>query len=191
MEDGAVFKIERVSLTARLALTVHIWDDSLRRCGVEVSPTASVTEIVREAQKMIDDEPLEDERCYMVCYKNQPILAPWIQNEYELRPNVEISGTVVVKSRNGDMTVPVPILQQNRWQQLVFDSMPDPPLAVTQIGPREFRATYGDEVRPYRVRFLTDAEGEEHLVNLLPLWENQKLKIQEAFGREMVLNTSC
>jgi hypothetical protein len=107
-----------------------------------------------------------------------------------LKHNVEVSGTVVVKSRNGDMTVPVPILQQNRWQQLVYDSMPDPPLTVTQTGPREFRAIYGDEVLPYRVRFLTDTEGEEHLVNLLPLWENQKHRIQEAFGREMVPDTS-
>jgi hypothetical protein len=68
--------------------------------------------------------------------------------------------------------------------------MPDPPLTVTQTGEREFRAVYEDEVFPYRVRFVTNDEGEEHLVKLLPLWENQKLRIAEAFGREMVLDES-
>jgi hypothetical protein len=43
-------------------------------------------------------------------------------------------------------------------------------------------------MRTYRVRFLADGEGEEHLVNMLPLWDNQKLRIREAFGREMILD---
>jgi hypothetical protein len=88
------------------------------------------------------------------------------------------------------MTVPVPIFQKNRWQQLVFEALPDAPLTVTQTGPTESRAVYGDEVRPFKVRFLTHGEGEEHEMNLLSLWENQKLRIQEAFGREMVLDES-
>jgi hypothetical protein len=37
---------------------------------------------------------------------------------------------------------------------------------------------------------MTDDEGEEHVISLLPLWENQRLRIAEAFGREMVPNTS-
>jgi hypothetical protein len=81
MQDGVVFKIERVTLTARLALTIQIWDGSSRRCGIEVNPNASITEIVSEAQKMIPNEPLEDERYYMICHKNQPVLAPWILKE--------------------------------------------------------------------------------------------------------------
>jgi hypothetical protein len=188
--DGAVFKIERLFLTARLALTVQIWDGSSRRCGIEVVPTATVAEIVDEAQKRIDDEPLEEARCYSIFHKNQAASPPWIQKEYELRPNVDVSGTVIVKSRNGDMTVPVPILQQNLWQRLVYESMPDPPLTVTQVGPREFRAIYEDDELLCHVRYMTDAEGEEHVISLLPLWENQRLKIAEAFGREMVPDLS-
>jgi ribonuclease HI len=190
MQDGAVFKVERVSALAKLALTVNIWDGSQRRCGVEVSLRASIGEIVREAQKKLDDVVLEEERWYGIYHKNQLVMGPWIQKDYELRPNVDISGTVVVRCRTGDMTVPIPILRPQRWQQIVFNSMPDPPPTVTQIGAREFRAVYGDEVLTYRVRFVTDSEGEEHLINWLPLWENQKLRIAEAFGREIVLDDS-
>jgi hypothetical protein len=85
-----------------------------------------VAEIANEAQKRIDDEPLEEARFYTVYHRNQPSSPLWIQKECELRSNVEISGTVVVKSRNGDMTVPVPILQKNHWQQLAYEAMPDP-----------------------------------------------------------------
>jgi hypothetical protein len=60
MEDGALFKVERTSLKALLALTIQIWDGSSRRCGIEVSPTATMAEIVEKAQYMIDDEPLEE-----------------------------------------------------------------------------------------------------------------------------------
>jgi hypothetical protein len=190
MQDGAVFKVERISALARLALTVNIWDGSQRRCGVEVPLNATIGEIVREAQKKLDDTTLEEFRWYGVYYKNQITTAPWIQKEYELRATVDISGTVVVKCRTGDMTVPVPIPRPHHWQQIVFDSMPDPPSTVTQTGAREFRAVYNDEEILYHVRFLADGEGEEHVVSLLPLWENQRLRIAEAFGREMVQDTS-
>jgi hypothetical protein len=59
MVDGALLRVEKFSLTARLALEVKIWDGNVRMCGVEVSPNATVAEIVGEAQKMINDEPLE------------------------------------------------------------------------------------------------------------------------------------
>jgi hypothetical protein len=42
LENGAKYKIERFSLTSHLALTIHIWDGSERRCEVEVSPNATV-----------------------------------------------------------------------------------------------------------------------------------------------------
>jgi hypothetical protein len=190
MENGARYTVERVFLTAGLALTIQILDGSSRRCGVEVAPTATVAEIVEKAQRMIDDEPLEEARYYSVFHRNQPAVQPWIQKEYELRPNVNASGTVIVRNRNGDMTVPVPLLQKNRWQQLVYTSMPDPPLAVTQTGSLEFRAVYADEEILCHVRFVTDSEGEEHIISLLPFWENQHLKISQAFGREMVPDTS-
>jgi hypothetical protein len=32
--------------------------------------------------------------------------------------------------------------------------------------------------------------GEEHIVSLLPLWENQHLRIRQAFGREMIPDDS-
>jgi hypothetical protein len=86
MVDGAVFTVERVFLTARLALTIQIWDGSSRRCGVEVAPTATVAEIVEKAQRMIDDEPSEEPQYYAVFHKNQAASPPWIQKEYELRP---------------------------------------------------------------------------------------------------------
>jgi hypothetical protein len=35
---------------------------------------------------------------------------------------------------------------------------------------------------------MQDGEGEEHVVNLLPFWENQIIRIREAFGREMMLD---
>jgi hypothetical protein len=35
---------------------------------------------------------------------------------------------------------------------------------------------------------MQDGEGEEHVVNLLPLWDNQNIRIREAFGREMMLD---
>jgi hypothetical protein len=37
---------------------------------------------------------------------------------------------------------------------------------------------------------VTDDLGEEHLVSLLPLWENQRRKIEDAFGREMIPDES-
>jgi hypothetical protein len=58
MQDGALFRVEKVSLIARLAPDVKIWDGSTRKCGIEVSPNATVAEIVEEAQKRLNDEPL-------------------------------------------------------------------------------------------------------------------------------------
>jgi tRNA/tmRNA/rRNA uracil-C5-methylase (TrmA/RlmC/RlmD family) len=63
-------------------------------------------------------------------------------------------------------------------------------MVVNQTGPREFRAIYDDEEVLHHVRYVTDDEGEEHLVSLLPLWENQHLRIQQAFGRKMILDES-
>jgi hypothetical protein len=115
MENGANFKVERVSVKAHLALTIQIWDGSLRHCGIEVAPTATMAEILGKAQEKINDEPLEEARHYNVYFRNQLASPPWIQKEYVLRPNVEASGTETVKCRNGNMIVPVPLLQKARW----------------------------------------------------------------------------
>jgi hypothetical protein len=46
-----------------------------------------------------------------------------------------------------------------------------------------------EEVLTY-VQFVTDDAGEEHIISLLPVWENQVRRIREAFGREMILDDS-
>jgi hypothetical protein len=114
MEDGAVFKVEKVCLKSKLALTVHVWDGSIRRCGIEVSPTATIKEIVEQAQYKIDDERLEEPQIYVILHKGTPASQLWIQKEYELTPKTDSRGMVVVRSLNGDMTVPVPLFQKDR-----------------------------------------------------------------------------
>jgi hypothetical protein len=96
----------------------------------------------------------------------------------------------VVKSRYGEMTVPLPLFQKNRWDQIIKSSLPDPPAAVIQTEQLKFQAYYVDEEVLYHVRFFTEDTGEEHLVSLLPQWENQVYKVRQAFGREMIPDTS-
>jgi hypothetical protein len=36
MEDGVLFRIERISQQARLSLMIHFWNGTTRFCGVEV-----------------------------------------------------------------------------------------------------------------------------------------------------------
>jgi hypothetical protein len=84
-----------------------------------------------------------------------------------LKPKIEVMGTVTVRARTVEMTVPVPIFQKNRWQQIVFDALPDPPFTVTQTGPLEFKAVYGDEIQTCKVRFVVDDVGEEHAIRSL------------------------
>jgi hypothetical protein len=190
MEDGAIFKVERSSAKARLELTFHIWDGSARKCGVEVSPTATQKEIVDQARLKIDDEPLEEEQVYEILHNGTPAYQPWIQRSYELRPKAPASGLGVVRSKFGEMTVPLPVFQKARWLAIVRDSMPDPPLSVIETEPMKFQACYPEEEVLYHVRFVVGDEGEEHLIELLPFWENQVFKVRQAFGREMVLDES-
>jgi hypothetical protein len=145
MEDGAVFKVERSSLKARLALTFHIWDGGIKRCGVEVSPTATLKEIVDQARLKIEDEPLEEEQVYAILHNGAPASQPWIHKEYDLAPLANASGLGVVRSKFGKMTVPLPLFQKNRWTTIVRDSMPEPPLSVIQTEPMKFQACYPDE----------------------------------------------
>jgi hypothetical protein len=92
MEDGAVFKVQRSSLKARLALTIQIWDGSSRRWRIEVSRSATLKEIVDQAQYMIPDERLEEYQIYAVLHNGSPASQPWIHKEYELRPMANASG---------------------------------------------------------------------------------------------------
>jgi hypothetical protein len=186
MDNGAVFKVERTSLKARLALTIQTWDGSFRHCGIEVAPTATLKEIVDQAQLKIDDERLEEEQIYAITHNGTPASQPWIHKEYELCPKANAGGLGTVKSRYGEMTVPLPLFQKNRWEQIIRNSMPDRPTAVVQTGPLKFQVYYADEEILYHVRFMTDDAGEEHIVSLLPRWENQAIKVRQAFGREMI-----
>jgi hypothetical protein len=189
LEDGAKYKFEKVSTITRIALTVHIWDGGISRCGIEIFPSATLSEIVSKAQEKIDDEHLEKAECYTILHKGNPASAPWIQKEYELIPATD-STTVIVKGKFGTMTAAVPLNQPERWQRIVYDILPNPPLAVTQTVPKEFQAVFEDEEILTHVRFFTDDMGEEHIVPLLPLWENQHLRIRHAFGREMIPDES-
>jgi hypothetical protein len=59
MQDGAIFRVERVKTIAKLALGIMIWDGTVVRCGIEASPNATIAEMVREAHERLE-EPLED-----------------------------------------------------------------------------------------------------------------------------------
>jgi hypothetical protein len=133
-------------------------------------------------------ERLEDPKCYEIQFGGRQALPPWEGKNYVLKPMMKTSGSIPVKGRGVDMTVQVPILQPERWQQLELEALPAPPITVTQTGQKEFTALYADETRPYKVKFIRGDEGEEHVVNLLPLCENQIIRIREAFGRDMVLD---
>jgi hypothetical protein len=86
------------------------------------------------------------------------------------------------------MTVAVPINHPEAWQRVAYQAMSMLPLTLIQTGPKEFAASYEDEIRTYKVRFMQDGKGEEHEVNMLPFWENQIIRVREAFGREMTLD---
>jgi hypothetical protein len=169
---------------------IHFWDGTTRMCGVEVFRSASLEEIVDQARSKINDEPLENAQVYEIHFEGVVARAPWIQKKYELKPKIPTGGTGVIRSKYGEMTVSLPILQKARWLSIVRESMPESPLSVVELPDRHFYVGYADDEREYHVRFMTADEGEEHLVSLLPYWENQAFKIRTAFGREMVPDVS-
>jgi hypothetical protein len=88
------------------------------------------------------------------------------------------------------MTVAVPKYYPEARQNIAHQAIPDNPLTVVQTGPAEFTAYYEDEFRPIKVRYVQGYVGEEHEVSLLPRWENQIIRVREAFGREMIPDDS-
>jgi hypothetical protein len=190
LEDGAVYKLERFALVAKVSLVVHTWDGGIRRCGIETSPTATKEEIVREAQKKLDDTKLESPDMYTILFNGNPTAAPWREKTYDLMLTGKVNGTVTVHGRFGSMTVNVPIHQPEFWQRIVYDALPDDPLTVNKIGEFEFRAIYAEEEKEFSVQYITDDAGEEHTISLLPLWENQVLRVRQAFGRDMIPDDS-
>jgi hypothetical protein len=81
-----------------------------------VSSRATISEIVAEAPKKAE-EMSEDARFYTIFQKERPGLPPWTQANYELKPNVPLATVVTAKTRNGDMTIAVPINHPEAWQQ--------------------------------------------------------------------------
>jgi hypothetical protein len=97
MEEDAVFKFERINTVARLALKYHTPDNRMLRFGVEVSPRATITEIVAEAQTRAD-EMLEDAKFYSLFVNGTLAIPPWNQPNYELKPKVNLADSVVAKA---------------------------------------------------------------------------------------------
>jgi hypothetical protein len=190
MENGATYVVERCLPNVRLALSVTIWNSSIRRCGIEISPRATQKEIVEAAQLKIDDEKLEDSSKYVILHNGTPAAQPWIHKEYELRPTEDLMGLSVVQGRFGTMTVPLPLFQKTRWETIIRESLSDRPAAVIETEHLKFKVYFLDKEVTCHVRFVTDDVGEEHLVDLLPAWQVQMFKINQAFGREMVPDTS-
>jgi hypothetical protein len=92
MEDGALFRFERVSSQVHLTLTVHFWDGTTRICGVEVLRSATLKEIVDQTRSKIVDEPLEDDSVYEIFFEDTIARPPWIQRNYALKPKVQTAG---------------------------------------------------------------------------------------------------
>jgi hypothetical protein len=173
-----------------LALSIHLWDGSQRRCGIEVAPTATLGEIVEKAQYKIDDERLETAENYVILHNGTPAVQPWIYKEYDLRPTANTRGLGVVQGRFGTMTIPLPLLQKDRWETIIRDSLADKPAVISETEHLKFRVYYLDEEVTCHVKFITEDAGEEHLVDLLPAWQSQMFKINQTFGREMIPDDS-
>jgi hypothetical protein len=185
MQDGAIFRLERIKAVNKISLNYYTWDDRLLRFGIEIAPKATLGDIVAEAQKKAE-EMLEEASHYRLTVKGVIAVPPWTQSHYELRPKKNLKAQIVIKSRNGEMTVTVPRLHPEIWQRMAFEAIPDSPLTIVQTGPAEFTAYYQDEIRPMKVRYVQGDIGEEHEVKLLPHWENQQIRVRDAFGREMI-----
>jgi hypothetical protein len=182
LKDGMVYRFERIKAVTKMSLDYITWDNRLLSFGIEISPNASITEIIAEAQKGAE-ERLEDAHRYIHYEKGRPSVPPWNHNHYELKPKEELTAQITIVSRNGTMTTAVPKHYQDLWQNIAYQAVIDNPLVVLQTGPTELTAFYDDEFREIRVRFVQGAEGEENVVSLLPRWENQIIRVREAFGR--------
>jgi hypothetical protein len=188
MKEGVVFRFKRIKAITKISLDYVTWDNRLLRLGIEISPKASIMEIVAEVQKRAEEQ-LEEADRYWAFEKGRPAIPPLTQSHYELRPKEDLSAQITIVSRKDTMTAAVPKCHPEQWQNLAFQAMVDSPL-VQQTGPTEFTVFYEDEFRETRVRFIQREEGEEHVVSLLPRWENQIIRVRESFGREMIPDES-
>jgi hypothetical protein len=83
---------------------------------------------------------LEEEAIYTIVHNNAPASQPWDKKDYDLRPSRKIGGSATIQSRFGEMTVQIPLLQKNRWETIIRNSLPDMPAAVVEVEPLKFRA---------------------------------------------------
>jgi hypothetical protein len=150
-----------------------------------VLPNASVEEIIAEVQKQAD-EPLEEARYYVMYQNSKVAFAPWNPSPYQLKSSCLLATTILVKYRSGDLTVQVPTCHEERWQDIAYGAIPDPPLTLHQTEPGVFTAFYADQIATMKARFVREDLGEEHEVNMLPMWEDQVIRVWEAFGRDMI-----
>jgi hypothetical protein len=128
-ENGLVFKSERAKAVVGLSLDYITWDTRLLRLGVEVSPRATVKEMVTAAQKRAEEQ-LEDSKFYTLFQKGKIAGQPWTRAVYELRPNTNLATTVKAKSQDDDMTVMVPTNRTDVRQQMVYQALSNPPLSL-------------------------------------------------------------
>jgi hypothetical protein len=185
MNDGAESKFERHRSIVKLSLEYTTWDSRLLRFGVKVSPRASISDIIAEAQKRADEQ-LEYARFYLMYQNGSDAFAPWMEAAYQLKPSCIIATTITIKTRNGTLTAAVPTYHHELWQRLAHQAIPDSPLTLHQTDVGEFTAFYEDEMAIMKARYVQAGVGEEHEVKVLPMWEDQTIRVREAFGRDMI-----
>jgi hypothetical protein len=76
LTNGAIYRVEEVSGKVRMALSIPFWDGRIRRCGIIIAPNATINEIVKEAEKEVE-EPLEDEKCHEIKFGGHQAFRPW------------------------------------------------------------------------------------------------------------------
>jgi hypothetical protein len=173
----------------KLGLEYTTWNSNLLRFGVEVSPRASLADIIEEARKHADEQ-FEEVRYYVISQNGKIASAPWTESIYQVKPFGIIATSVTVHTRNGTFTVQVLTYPPELWPGLVLADIPDPPLTLHQTRLGVFTAYYEDQMKETKARFVRRDEGEEHVVKVLPYWEHQVIRVREASGRDMIPDDS-
>jgi hypothetical protein len=109
MTDGAVFRLEGIKAVNNVSPDYYTRYDGLLRFGIEITPKATLTDIVTEVPKKAE-EMLEGVSHYVLTTKGTLAVHPWTLSHYELRPKENLKTQVVIRSRNGEMTATVPRL---------------------------------------------------------------------------------
>jgi hypothetical protein len=86
---------------------------------------------------------------------------------------------------------PLQILKYTRevWEGLIGAALGQPYTFIGKGSPKKFKAILPIDQQNFDVRYEIGDIGEEHPLTLLPIWEYQKPRIDEEFGREMCLDT--